>query len=320
MYLGCGVPSDLLMYPTAAISQDQISVEEPGSYRDPAGKHPTTPVPGMSSPAEVAKPLSEFQTIGNHVYLITPEAYTPKEPLILFFSWMGAAPKHIAKYTVTYRQLFPTAQFVLVRNELADFFRSETTYSRLLIPAIHVVKAHVDAGGQLLMHSFSNGGGNQLVEFAKNWRKREGSPLPMRAQMIDSTPGNGGWLRSHKAIATSLPRFWLWRLLGSATIHLFLAMLFVIAKLGRKEPIMDVMRRQLNDPALFNKRAPRVYLYSKADEMVGHDEVEEHADQAEAQGWKVTRVRFEKSPHAGHIREDEGRYWSAVRTAWASGA
>jgi hypothetical protein len=83
---------------------------------------------------------------------------------------------------------------------------------------------------------------------------------------------------------------------------------------------MDIMRRQLNDDSLFNRRAPRVYLYSKADEMVGHDEVEEHADQAEAQGWKVTRVRFERSPHAGHIREDEGRYWRAVQDAWEGGA
>lgn len=273
-----------------------------------------------SEPTESMKPLSDFNTIGINTYMITPDSYTPKEPLVLFFSWMGAAPKHIAKYTVTYRRLFPTARIILIRNELADFFRSEGTYARILTPAIDVVKEHVNAGGQLLVHSFSNGGGNQLVEFAKAWKQREGSPLPMRAQVMDSAPGTGGWLRSHKAMATSLPRFWLWRLLGSATIHLFLAMLFVIGKVGRREPIMHILRRQLNDRSLFEKRAPRVYLYSKADEMVGHDEVEEHADQAEAQGWEVKRVRFERSPHAGHIREDEGRYWSAVQEAWKKGS
>jgi hypothetical protein len=256
----------------------------------------------MSSSTEAVKPLSDFHTIGNKVYLITPGSYSPREPLILFFSWMGAAAKHIVKYTVAYRKLFPTARIVLIRNDVGDFFRREASYTKLLAPAIDIAKQHVDAGGQVLVHSFSNGGGNQLVEFAKAWTKREGSPLPMRAQMMDSAPGNGGWLRSHKAMATSLPRFWVWKLLGSASIHLFLAVLFVIGKLGRREHIMDIMRRQLNDDSLFNRRAPRVYLYSKADEMVGHDEVEEHADQAEAQGWKVTRVRFERSPHAGHIR------------------
>ncbi|KAJ4298195.1 hypothetical protein N0V90_006094 [Kalmusia sp. IMI 367209] len=233
---------------------------------------------------------------------------------------MGAAPKHIAKYTVTYRKLFPTARIVLVRNELPDFFHGEATYHKLLIPAIGIVKEHVNVGGQILVHSFSNGGGNQLLEFAKAWVKREESPLPMRAQVIDSAPGTGGWKRSHAAMATSLPQFWLWRVLGSVTIHLFLATVFVFTKLSRREHMMAIIRRQLNDPSLFNQRAPRVYLYSKADEMVGHDEVEEHADQAEAQGWKVTRVRFERSPHAGHIREDEGRYWGAVQEAWNEGA
>ncbi|KAK3214026.1 hypothetical protein GRF29_28g1815303 [Pseudopithomyces chartarum] len=274
----------------------------------------------ITTTTEIAKPLSDFDKIGYNTYLFTPESYTQKEPLILLFSWMGAAPKHIAKYTVAYRKLFPTARIVLIRNELGDFFRSEATYEELLKPAIGIVKEHVKAGGQFLVHSFSNGGGNQLAQFAKAWTKREGTPLPMRAIAIDSAPGNGSWMRSHKAIATSLPSFWLWKLLGSATIHLFLACLFVIDKVSGREPTIAVLRRQLNDSAILRKQAPRVYLYSKADEMVGHDEVEEHADQAEAQGWNVTRVRFERSAHAGHIREDEGRYWGAVKTAWDEGS
>ena len=269
---------------------------------------------------EIAKPLFDFDKVGYNTYLFTPDSYTQEKPLILLFSWMGAATKHIAKYTVTYRKLFPTARIVLIRNELADFFRSEATYDKLLTPAIGIVKEHVKAGGQFLVHSFSNGGGNQLVQFAKAWVKREGSPLPMRALAIDSAPGNGDWMRSHKAIATSLPRFWLWRMLGSATIHLFLACFFVVDKVSGREPTIAVLRRELSDATLVSKQAPRVYLYSKADEMVGDDEVEDHANQAEAQGWKVTRVRFERSAHTGHIREDEGRYWGAVQTAWNEGA
>lgn len=274
----------------------------------------------MSNPeAEVARPLFDFDTIGHGTYLFTPESYTPQEPLILLLSWMGAAPKHIAKYTVAYRQLFPTARIVLIRNELADFFRAEATYRKLLTPAIGVVKEHVGAGGQVLVHSFSNGGGNQLVQFAKAWVRREGSPFPMRAQAIDSAPGNGDWRRSHKAMATSLPRFWLWSLLGSVTIHLFIAGLFVIDKVTGREPTITTLRRHLNDGTLFSKQAPRVYLYSRTDEMVGDDEVESHADEAEAQGWKVTRVCFEKSAHTGHIREDSARYWGAVQQAWKQG-
>ena len=274
----------------------------------------------MSDPnAEVTRPLFDFNKIGYNTYILTPDSYTPKEPLILLLSWMGAAPKHIAKYTVTYRQLFPTARIVLIRNELADFFRTEATYRKFLTPAVGVVKEHVSAGGQILVHSFSNGGGNQLVQFAKAWVQGEGTPLPMRAQAMDSAPGNGDWMRSHKAIATSLPPFWLWKLLGSLTIHLFLACLFVIDKVTGREPTITTLRRHLNDGTLFNKGAPRVYLYSNTDAMVGADEVELHADEAEAQGWKVSRVCFSQSAHTGHIREDAGRYWAAVQQAWKQG-
>lgn len=268
---------------------------------------------------EGAKPLNEFQRIGHNTYLFTPEAYGQDQPLVLLFSWMGAASKHIAKYTVAYRKLYPGARILLIRNELQDFFRFRATYDKFLERAADVVKVHVKSGGELLVHSFSNGGANQLCEFARLWVQREGSPLPMRAQVVDSAPGNGPWMRSHKAMATALPRFWLFRTLGSVAIHLFLASLFVYGTLTGRGHKVVYIRQKLNQ-TLFFEHAPRVYLYSKGDEMVGDDEVEEHADQAEAEGWQVTRVRFERSPHAGHIREDEGRYWAAVQKAWNDGA
>jgi len=273
-----------------------------------------------AAPAIVDKPLSDFHKIGHNTYLFTPESYSHREPLILLFAWMGAAAKHIAKYTVGYRRLFPSARIVLVRNTTRDFFHNEAAYTKLLGPAIEVVKEHVSAGGQVLVHSFSNGGSNQMTELAKAWVKCEGSPFPMRAQVLDSAPGKGGWRRSHAAMAMELPRAWIWKLIGSACIHLFLGSLFVYDLLAGKENMMTVMRRQLDDPSIFDVRAPRVYLYSKGDAMVGDDEVEEHAEGAERRGWKVTRVRFEKSPHAGHLREDEGRYWAAVMDAWEAKA
>jgi hypothetical protein len=139
----------------------------------------------MSSSTEAVKPLSDFHTIGNKVYLITPGSYSPREPLILFFSWMGAAAKHIVKYTVAYRKLFPTARIVLIRNDVGDFFRREASYTKLLAPAIDIAKQHVDAGGQVLVHSFSNGGGNQLVDEARG--------LTIAYARTDDGLGAGKW-------------------------------------------------------------------------------------------------------------------------------
>jgi hypothetical protein len=272
----------------------------------------TTPVTG-------AKPLIEFQEIGHNTYLYTPQAYTPNEPLILLFSWNAAAAKHIAKYTATYQKLFPTARIVLVRSYTSDAFHRRSAYAKLLTPAIDVVKEHTRTGGEILVHSFSNGGGNQLNEFAKAWRKREGTILAMRAQMLDSSPGKGSWRRSHAAILQSLPRTWLWRLFGSVALHIVLFLVFAFNTITGRENRMLVMCREMNDTAIFDVRVPRVYLYSKADLMVKADEVEEHADEAEAQGWAIKRMCFEKSPHVGHILEDAGKYWGAVLEAWKTG-
>lgn len=270
-------------------------------------------------PTVVAHPLCDFQKIGYNTYLYTPTAYSSAEPLILLFSWNAAAAKHIAKYTAAYQRLFPTARIVLIRCYTMDMFRTEAVYARLLTPAVEIVKGHTKTGGQVLVHSFSNGGGNQVTEFAKAWARTERSLLPMRAQILDSSPGKGDWMRSHAAISASLPRTWLWGLFGSPLVHLLMMMVWAFNRLTRRENKMVVMCRQLNDPAIFDVRTPRVYLYSRADEMVGDEEVEEHADHGEAQGWNVKRVRFEKSAHAGHVREDEEKYWGAVMEAWKVG-
>lgn len=269
-----------------------------------------------ATPPDVLTPLSDFQPIGKGIFVYTSATYTPKEPLILLFTWMGALPKHIAKYTLSYRRLFPSAKILLIRCELADVFKKSPILQPQLQPAFSLAEQHVNAGGELLVHSFSNGGGTLLVEFAKMWVKRRGAALPMRAQVVDSAPGKGGWRRSYAAISVSLPRNGFTRVFGGLAVWMFLFSVFVWNGLLRRENAMLVMTRLLNDAGLFDVRAPRVYLYSKADAMVGYEEVEEHAALAREAGRTVVPVCFEKSPHAGHIREDEGKYWGAVMKAW----
>ncbi|KAF1961696.1 hypothetical protein CC80DRAFT_488139 [Byssothecium circinans] len=147
--------------------------------------------PTTSTPSTPPHPLAQFQKIGHNTSLYTPPPYTPSQPLILFFSWNAAAAKHIAKYTLGYQGLFPTARILLIRCFTADIFRLASAHQRL-VPALEVVHEHVKAGGEVLVHSSSNGGGTQVVEFAKAWRKMYGGErMPMRAQIIDSAPGMG---------------------------------------------------------------------------------------------------------------------------------
>ena len=82
---------------------------------------------------------------------------------------------------------------------------------------------------------------------------------------------------------------------------------------------MVILYRELNDAEVFDTRVPRVYLYSRTDEMVGFEEADEHADVSIAKGWDVTKVQFENSAHCGHVREDEAKYWAAIMEAWRKG-
>jgi hypothetical protein len=268
----------------------------------------------------ITKPLSEFQKIGHNTYAWSPSSYPSQRakgtPLILMLSWNAAAAKHIAKYTISYQKLFPLSRILLIRSFTRDMFRRTVEYAPLLKPAMDVVNEHVKSGGEVLVHSFSNGGANQINELAKAWKSQHGTTMPMRIQVLDSSPTKGPWMKSHAAISASLPRNLFWRLFGGIIVHLLLACTFLV--MGKENKAV-ILCRQLNDVTIFDNSVPRVYLYSHADQMVGFEEVDEHADIAESKGWDVTRVHFEKSPHCGHVREDEGRYWAAVMEAWKRG-
>lgn len=275
----------------------------------------------MSTPPP--KPLSDFEKIGHNTYLWTSPAYTSlpalSTPLILLFSWNAAAAKHIAKYTVAYQKLFPSSRIILVRCFTPDMFRRTSAYAPLLKPAMDLVAEHAKQGGEVLVHSWSNGGGNQVNEMAKTWVAQYGEKLPMRVQILDSAPTKGPWMKSHAAISASLPRTPFWRWFGGLAVHLLLVATWLVNVARRRENKMVVLCRELNDEAVFDRRVPRVYLYSRADLMVGFEEADEHADIARAKGWDVTKVQFEKSAHCGHVREDEERYWGAIMEAWNMG-
>jgi hypothetical protein len=270
----------------------------------------------LITPAEVIQPLRDFTTIGHNTYLWTSTLYTAESPLILMFAWNAAAAKHIAKYTVSYQRLFPNSRIVLVRCYTSDMFTRSARYEGLLTPTMDVTRGHIAAGGKVLVHSFSNGGGNQVNEFAKAWKRRYGCKLPMQVHIMDSSPTKGPWMKSYAALSAGLPKTWFWRWFGGVLIHLSLVGIFLVNMARRKENKMVVLCREMNDGDIFDEKVPRVYLYSMVDEMVGCDEVEEHAAIAKRKGRGVTMVRFEKSAHCGHVREDESKYWGAILEAW----
>ena len=80
---------------------------------------------------------------------------------------------------------------------------------------------------------------------------------------------------------------------------------------------MDMVWNELNTPDLIGTNAARRYIYSREDSMVWDKDVEDHADEAEAKGYRVRLEKFSGSAHVAHMMADRARYWKIVEDLWA---
>lgn len=141
---------------------------------------------------------------------------------------------------------------------------------------------------------------------------------PASALIIDSSPG-GRSLRNiinafvaqvrNPLIRTFLAIF----ALGLYGLDLALFKLFGVTRR------IDHIEEQLLNPSLLPwmaKDTPRLYFFSKKDDMVPWEEVKAHTEKAREAGLAVRTELFEDSPHVAHARKDPERYWIAVQNLW----
>lgn len=257
-----------------------------------------------------------------------------RPPLVIICSWMGARTKHISKYTNAYKKRYPGAGILLVQSQPADMLvRSFEHQRRMLAPVRRVLRSALpstNAGAEdeekeegsspVILHVFSHGGCNTAIQLLRSMKDTPNSPpAPIDAFVLDSCPGDASFSRSVKAMAISLPKNRALRAVALVAVYITLAVFYVFVLLGLRKGTQH-MRKELIDPKIFAKETKRLYLYSKADEMVDYKAVTRHSEEAEAAGYVVEAELFEKGPHCGHVMEDEERYWAAVKRVWPAGA
>ncbi|KAF2673457.1 hypothetical protein BT63DRAFT_421605 [Microthyrium microscopicum] len=236
--------------------------------------------------------------------------------LVILATWMGAVTRPIAKYLAGYQTLYPKTPILLLRNETSDvMYRSTRTQISRLQPALEVLEiAKETPSARILLHFFSNGGSIQIRTLAQMYKAKYNAPLPVTGMILDSCPGLEDLQTNYNAFAVGLPKFWLLRALAMTIISIFFLGHYIANIVFGKEPFLRKLRRQLNDPSLFPTSAPRVYVYSKTDDMVRWQDVESHAAEAATKGWSVKTDRFEESKHVGHMVVDAQRYWANVKS------
>ncbi|KAG5643287.1 hypothetical protein DXG03_001254 [Asterophora parasitica] len=276
--------------------------------------------------------------------------------LILIFGWMGAKLPHLLKYTKVYEELYPSATKLLIQCHPSFFWSRESTRRAQLGPVVEVLQAlgHLPPTSKtntdipqikliqprLLIHAFSNGMPFSRLRFvSKSENTRQGgcSQLICLSRLLaaryadrsliqpstctivfDSCPGLGNMQHAKNAFGT-LTRNWLIRRLMNVVITWLFFYSAVVRRLFGWKNAIEELKIALHSPRLLpwvHKGTPRLYLYSKTDEMVPFYEVDRHAEEARGAGLNVQTQVFEDTPHVCHAKIEPEKYWSAVTNLW----
>ncbi|KAG7289888.1 hypothetical protein NEMBOFW57_006265 [Staphylotrichum longicolle] len=300
-------------------------------------------------------PLQAFPVslvpLGNNIFLSEPNALSaahsgsasasecPPPSLIILCTWLGGATtRRVVKYVEGYREAFPEATIVLVRTVFADISaRSFAAVRSRLRPARDaIVKAlqppppttttqTTESGSasrvipQALLHMFSHGGCNTAIQLARSISDVAGTLLcdHLRQIVFDCCPGDTSFDKAFDAACLSLPPTSSApiRALGTAAVFGAVATITALQRAGFMSSVSE-MRRELNEPALFGCAARRLYLFSRADRMVGPSDVRSHAQLAREAGCEVGLVLFSEAPHCTLITENAAKYWRAIQDCW----
>jgi hypothetical protein len=241
--------------------------------------------------------------------------------LVILCTWMSANRKHIAKYTQQYRQQYEHADILVVESGVLDMvYRTIQSQQTRLRPARDILLSHLsstvqDPGQQgAVLHMFSNGGAQCAVQLAAmlppDIRRHAFSTI-----ILDSCPGTATYQRTVHAMSLSMPKTPVAEILGPPILHLVLCIIFLALFITGAEDVITRIRKQLNDGELFGHDVPRLYVYSKADQLVPWQDVKSHADDSRREGYVRTgEVMFEASAHCAHALSHKYEYWGAIGT------
>jgi hypothetical protein len=198
---------------------------------------------------------------------------------------------------------------------MANFiYRSNKKQRRLVDPVIS--RLQDKRSDKLLVHIMSNGGAKQWATINTTYFNTTGHVLEYDLTVIDSAPGRARYQQCLRTMINLLPRPLVLRIPLSVFFAGVVSFMFFEDLFPGHENVVDAMRRELNNSEQMSGSARRCYIYSDEDEVISSKDVEDHARQAEANGWSVTMVKFDGSQHVAHLRQDYFKYWDAIEAAW----
>lgn len=293
-----------------------------------------------------APPFQDYTALSDKIYLLEPDqhevdqldtAISTKEPTtIIIFGWGDGQPKHIAKYADGYHKLYPTSRIIVVLCTLVEaMINSIDTHTQSMRPVLDgglLPQENSADPDRILVQIMSNSGAvgfiaTILAHRATRLSMGEADPKPFAHTLLvcDSVPGGFAFwenvMRWSRALALASTA---WAPLPVVVMQALWGVFLVgveglSSTAGRKgDQVGRMLAEGIQDPNLMSTATTRLYLYSKSDELIRWEDVEEHVAVAREKGYRCIVERFEDSPHVGHMRMYPDRYWDAIARAWES--
>ncbi|XP_028667097.1 transmembrane protein 53 [Erpetoichthys calabaricus] len=242
--------------------------------------------------------------------IVFPEPYASekywfgrKEPVVILLGWAGCKDKHLAKYSSLYNKQGCIAIRYTAPSK-AVFLYEPFGSKQLLSIAGKLLDLLLDYEVQenpLLFHVFSNGGFMlyryiaQLLHSDPQFKN-----LKVVGTVVDSAPGNQNVVGSVRALNATLGTntHLVIRYLALAIFTCMVFMLRVLLYSITKHIHENHFDAMLKEPSNW----PHLYLYSKADRVIDHRDVERMVKARQQQGFPIKSVDFVTSEHVSHLR------------------
>ncbi|OAA57292.1 hypothetical protein ISF_07213 [Cordyceps fumosorosea ARSEF 2679] len=308
-------------------------------HHHPILQHPHTRPVEPTRHAQETPSIAGFDSLSDQVFVRDGDhdaaagtAATDPD-VVVIYGWGDGLPQHVAKYAQGYRALFPLAKQVVVLSPIPKaMFTSRAQRRGHMTPVVDqlfggaTTSSSAQPPRSLLLHCMSNTGAINLAATLDAYRARFAAALPHALLVMDSTPGGTDltWARLKqwsRAMAMGLARLLPWPLVATqAVCGLFLLLNLLWLRLRGQEHAGAWSRVAAKQEAFATKGARRLYMYSRDDDLIAYEDVEEHADESRALGYAVDTKEFYGSGHVGHMRQHPDEYWAAIHQSWMRAA
>ncbi|XP_071774658.1 transmembrane protein 53 [Centroberyx gerrardi] len=253
--------------------------------------------------------------------IVFPDAVTSerhwqgtKEPVVILLGWAGCKDKHLSKYSSIYNE--QGCVTIRYTAPLKTVFISESFgYKELSSTALKLLEILYDyevENSPIFFHIFSNGGFmlyRYVVELLHS--DKQFSSLHVIGAVVDSAPGSGNVRGALRALRATLgPKInpvlrYVLLALFAVTVFLLRVVLYPVTKYIHKNHY-DALRER--PPAW-----PQLFLYSRADQVIRHGDVELMVETLQQKGLPVDSFDFVSTPHVSHYREFSEQYAQKCR-------